>query len=97
MKILRIHTRDWVSEAEIIDDLMIALQAPKWLTRDIDALWDSIVDDNLNGIRPPFKVIITNTSRATRDIERSLARLENLFSDLGAAGNAVAFSLHPGR
>jgi RNAse (barnase) inhibitor barstar len=97
MRVLRIYTRDWASEADVIQDVLVALQAPKWLGRDVDALWDSITADNINGVRAPFHIIFANTARASHDAEQYMARLDNLFHDIRARGLEVKLSRHCGR
>ena len=93
MKVLRLHPSDWLTEEDVFDALLTALQAPKWHAKDVDALWESITDNKTNGVRTPFRVVIVTRGLLPYEVENCVARLENLFYELNSNSVDVEFSV----
>ncbi len=54
---------DWAKIEDIdslYNHLFEQLKSPPWHGRNLDALWDSISGGDINGVEPPYKVVIKN-------------------------------------
>ena len=78
MKTIPIDARSWRSPSDFYTNVLQALEAPDWHGRNLDALYDSIVTDNINGVRAPYLVIVTGID----GISAELRRLIELFASL---------------
>jgi RNAse (barnase) inhibitor barstar len=93
VKVLRIHALHWATEEDVIDDLLVALRAPRWHDHDFDALWDSLSANTVNGVRAPFEVVVVVRTFLPRTVEMFLARIDNMFHDLNSTGLDVKLSV----
>jgi RNAse (barnase) inhibitor barstar len=72
MRIIALDAARWQTALEFYEDLLSALDAPFWHGRNLNALYDSIVWGDINGVEPPYTVHIRNLSRAGEDAKEEL-------------------------
>ena len=48
----------WTTPDDFYKALLPSLGAPDWHGHNLDALWDSILGNDINGIKPPFRIQI---------------------------------------
>ena len=72
MRVIELDAARWRTALDLYDDLLGALDAPFWHGRNINALYDSIVWGDINGVEPPYTVRIRNLSQASEDAKEEL-------------------------
>ena len=60
MRIIKLDASGWKTLLDFYEALLVALEAPHWHGRNINALIDSMVYGGINGIEPPYTVLVTN-------------------------------------
>ena len=77
-----------LSECQTIDSIYTALLselgAPSWHGRNLDALWDSITDGDINKIKPPYYVEVQGADRLPLELVSLLTQMRTLFEDVAA-------------
>ena len=69
MRTIELDATRWWKVTDFYDDLLNALEAPEWHGRNLNALYDSIIWGDINGVEPPYTVRIRNMSN-TREAPR---------------------------
>jgi RNAse (barnase) inhibitor barstar len=79
MKILELDASELTTTDNAFEGLMRVLEAPEWHGRNLNALRDSIMGDDLNGVRAPFEIRIKGQpSEAVRQL---LGVVEEIFEE----------------
>jgi RNAse (barnase) inhibitor barstar len=86
MRQIALSAENWKVPGDIYKSLLSSLEAPAWHGRNLDALWDSIVGGNLNGINPPFLILVTGTHSLPEGCKTLLSRINELLSEANALG-----------
>lgn len=77
---IELDASDW----QISDDFYLALLpklgAPGWHGHNLDALWDTLTDGQINQVNPPLEIFIRGMSLAPVEVHRVVVR----FSELAA-------------
>lgn len=77
-----------VSECQTPDAFYMALLsklgAPGWHGHNLDALWDSLTDGDINEITPPFCVEVRGRERVPAELASLLTRVQSLFEEAKA-------------
>ena len=95
MKVIRLDGTGWRSPEDFYSALLPALGAPAWHGRNLDALEESLRDDDINAVRLPFSVEVTGVRNATADMREFLAMVATLFRDVRDKDGAdVSLELH---
>jgi RNAse (barnase) inhibitor barstar len=71
----------WTKPDDFYSALLPRLRAPAWHGHNLDALWDSIVSGDINGLNPPFAVCLYNTSNFSPELSGLIERVAKLFED----------------
>lgn len=87
-----------LSECQTIDSvytvLLSEIGAPSWHGRNLDALWDSIIDNDINEIKPPYYIEVLGTDRLPLEVVLLLTRIRILFEEAKTAqGIDVSFKI----
>lgn len=87
-----------VSKCQTIDAvytvLLAELGAPDWHGRNLDALWDSITDEDINEIKPPYYIEVRGADRLPLELVSLLTRIRTLFEEAEAQqGISVYFKI----
>ncbi len=88
----------WQTPEDVYASLLPALQAPDWLGRNLDALWDTLTEcappmpagTPINGIQPPFEIVVRLHVPPAAPVRELLARLVDLFADANAEYGVAA-------
>ena len=91
MKTIELDAERWRSHEDFYEALLPEIGAPKWHGHNRDALWDSIVHGDINGVSPPFAVRVHNVQEG--DLKSFLQSVEVLFREARAEGIDVQFTL----
>ena len=97
MQVLRVNARSWRGTADVYHDFLVALQAPRWHEHDIDAIWESVSSNDVNGVRVPFHVVVNGATDIPEDAWALLSRIDDLFHDLSSTGIPVRLTIHAQR
>jgi RNAse (barnase) inhibitor barstar len=76
---------NWTLPGDVYTALLSSLEAPAWHGRNLDALWDSIMGGDINGINPPFLILVTGTHSLPEDCKTLLNRIKELLSEANGA------------
>jgi len=63
----------------LLTDLLAALDAPDWHGTSSNALYDSIVGGDINGLEPPYAVTIFNTKHFDTNMQAFVAEVVEVF------------------
>lgn len=75
---------DWSkisSPEEFYKVFLPQVDAPEWHGENLDALNDSVVTGDVNGINPPYKITNLNVSSAHEQIQDFMRSVLSVFSD----------------
>ncbi|GGF51062.1 hypothetical protein GCM10011611_66870 [Aliidongia dinghuensis] len=86
MKEISLNASDWRQQSDFYNALLPGLGAPSWHGHNLDALNDSIGGD-MNAVKPPFQIRITNTASIPPDLCGYLHRFAELVTDLRTRDN----------
>lgn len=73
MKMNRISARDWTGIGDFYEAMLIAIEAPGWHGRNTNALIDSMIYGEINGLSPPYKITITDSDSLTSSLRNQIA------------------------
>lgn len=85
----------WARPDDFYSALLPRLHAPSWHGHNLDALWDSVTSDNINGLNPPFAVRLYNTADFSSEMAGYMERVAKLFEDAQDADVPVVLSVWP--
>ena len=86
----------WKTRDDFYDALLRALGAPEWHGRNLDALNDSIISNDINEIHTPYCIRITGTEGVPQELRGYLKRFAALIEDLANTREAeVAITCQP--
>jgi RNAse (barnase) inhibitor barstar len=81
-KEINLDAATWRDRDDFYDALLPALGAPSWHGRNLDALNDTLGGNDINEVRLPFHIRITNTVRVPSELLSYLKRFAELVDDL---------------
>ncbi|MBN8941774.1 MAG: barstar family protein [Rhizobiales bacterium] len=95
MRRIALDARTWHSTDDLYSALLLALGAPGWHGRNLDALWDSLTEGAagrpdpdaprpINRVQPPFHVVVSHADAAPEAVRNLLARIGGLFAEARA-------------
>jgi Barstar (barnase inhibitor) len=77
MQIIDLDAGSWATIDDFLDAILAALKAPDWHGRNLNALLDSAIPGDINGVDPPYTVRIhgaAGLSEPVRDYVAAHAR-----------------------
>ncbi|PHR90378.1 MAG: hypothetical protein COA76_01610 [Moritella sp.] len=83
---------DWnifESEQEFYDSFLPQVSAPEWHGQNLDALGDSVVTGDVNGIEPPYTILSTNESSISESLKEFQAKVLAIFVEAKDAGRDI--------
>lgn len=80
--IIRLDAAHWREVDDLYNALLAALGAPQWHGRNLNALEESLADDDINKVRQPFSIEVASADRASPIVRRALDGLADLVRDL---------------
>ena len=93
MREIAIDGSKWKVGDDVYDDLLAALRSPDWHGRNLDALWDSISGDDLNGVKAPYRVVLSVSASWPADVRQLVSKIESIFKEASESGVEVGISL----
>jgi RNAse (barnase) inhibitor barstar len=90
--LLSIDASKWQSANDVFGALLVALGAPHWHGRNLDALNDSLRGGDLNAINPPFTIKVTHLEDANALARVTAWRIRHLFIELAQDGVPLIWS-----
>lgn len=83
---IKLDASNWQTEADFIEGVLSGVQAPPWHGRNYNALRDSFVIGDINGIEPPYDFIIQMPTSPTSEVEDAVRYFMARVSDWAAEG-----------
>ncbi len=77
---------NWTTPDDFFSALLSSLGAPYWHGHNLDALWDSIVGNDLNQIKPPFRVQIDGIDAMPSECKALVDRFAALINEAKGQG-----------
>jgi RNAse (barnase) inhibitor barstar len=93
--LLTVDAQGWSSPVDFYEAVLPKLRAPEWHGRNLDALWDSILSGEINGLAPPFALRIFNTEHFSPQMTAFLEKVKTIFRDAAEADIPVALHVWP--
>ena len=78
MEIL-VNWKEIETEELFYDQFLPQVSAPEWHSRNLDALADSIITGDINGIEPPYIIKSINTNKAPKSLKEFQNKVLNVF------------------
>ena len=75
MQTINLDASDWTDVQIFYGTLLNALDAPFWHGKNINALIDSIVWGDINGVEPPYTICISNFQKASSVVREEVEAL----------------------
>lgn len=92
VKHIEIDASCWRGPLDFYDAILAALDAPGWHGHSVDALIDSIIVGNINGVDPPYRIEVSNLLDAEPVARDALLEAFKCLEEDGAK-----LTLHSGR
>ncbi len=94
MRTFKIDVADCLNAGDVYERILTVLRAPDWHGHNLDALWDSITGDEINGLVPPYSITVTGHEQAPAHVSALLFRFKTVFDDVQKDQNIhVEFNL----
>lgn len=84
---------NWQTQADFVEGVLAGVQAPSWHGRNYNALRDSFVVGDINGIEPPYDFIIRMSTSPTSEVEDAVRYFMACVSDWRAEGAPLSARL----
>lgn len=84
---------NWQTEADFIEGVLAGVRAPAWHGRNYNALRDSFVVGDINGVAPPYDFIIKMPTSPTAEVEDAVGYFIDRVSDWRAEGASLSARL----
>ena len=81
MKQIKIDWKEVASEDDFYDYFLPQVEAPSWHGRNLDALNDSLINGNINGIEPPYCIININSNSSNKFVVEFRRKVFSIFVD----------------
>ena len=79
MKQIDLDASTWKTALDVYEALLRALDAPMGHGRSLDALADSMIwTDQMNGVKPPYRVRIVGTRMVAEVVRQEIAVIEEV-------------------
>ena len=88
-----LNARNWTASNDFYESYFLAVGAPDWHGRNLDALADSIATGSINRIEVPCRIVIDGLSQAASETRSTTVRVVELLRRLEAQGCPVAVTL----
>jgi hypothetical protein len=88
-----IDAGDWLSEDDVFDGLLEALDSPDWHGRSWSALNDSIVTGGVNRVEPPYHLHLTGDRPLPEDLREWVQELVALIAEARARDREVSITV----
>jgi len=75
MRVIELNAGAWASIDDFMDAILSALDAPPWHGRNIDALLDSAIPGQINGVTPPYTVRVFGAAGLPEPVRDCVAAL----------------------
>ncbi|MDC0657167.1 barstar family protein [Leisingera sp. SS27] len=75
---------------EVYDVLLAVLEAPDWHGRNLDALWDCLVNGD-NGLCPPFSITFNGSERLPPSLVELPEKIQKVFDEAREVESIEAF------
>jgi RNAse (barnase) inhibitor barstar len=72
MKDIVLDASGWRTMDDFFNGLFAGLRAPDWHGRSYDALYDSIVVGNINGVEPPYRIVFRGLALTTPEVSEAV-------------------------
>lgn len=76
-----IDWKDVDSKGAFYEMFLPQVNAPEWHGRNLNALNDSLVTGDINGIEPPYCIVCKNTSELAEELVEFQRKVLAIFSD----------------
>ena len=80
-KLIKLDAANWKNALDFYNALLLALGAPEWHGRNINALMDSMIWGEINDVEPPYKVQIYSTKNLPADVTQELKWVEESLAE----------------
>lgn len=88
MEIL-VNWKEIDTEEMFYDQFLPQVSAPEWHGRNLDALADSIVTGDVNGIEPPYTIKNINTTKSPETIKEFQNKVLIVFNEAAMEPRAI--------
>lgn len=83
---------DWkevTTEGDFYNSMLSQLEAPDWHGRNLDALADSLINGDINGIEPPFCIINLNVSAISEQMQGFSDKVAKIYVEANEQGRKI--------
>jgi RNAse (barnase) inhibitor barstar len=80
---------NWTTPDDFYNALLSSLGAPDWHGHNLDALWDSILGNDISRIKPPFRIQVTGIDAMPSECRALVDRFAALINEAKGQGVEV--------
>jgi RNAse (barnase) inhibitor barstar len=92
---IQLEGATWSGANDFYTAYLAAVGAPEWHGRNLDAVWDSLIGDDINQRKLPFSMRITGTALMSKGAQEIVGRFEALIHEAKRAGHPVEIEVLP--
>jgi RNAse (barnase) inhibitor barstar len=81
MRTIELDASPWRTAANIYNALLPALGAPDWHGRNLNAVIDSAIWGEINGVEPPYTIHIRGEAKASAVVRQELEVIKRCFAE----------------
>jgi RNAse (barnase) inhibitor barstar len=90
---IELDAASWTTRDDFYDAFFRAVGAPSWHGRNFDALYDSIATGQINAVEVPYRIVISNTSKAGEDARAIILDFAKLIREIAASSCPIEIEL----
>ena len=79
-KVFDLDASEWRGFRDFYDALFVAIGAPEWHGRSVDALVDSMIWGGINSLEPPYTVRICGITTTTEEVRDAVTEAQHYVS-----------------
>lgn len=95
MREVIVDTGAWTSTDDCYRGLLTALEAPHWHGRNSDALRDSLITGDINGVEPPFRIMLAGDRKLSREVAAWVRYLLEVVAEARAEDRDIELDVAP--
>jgi RNAse (barnase) inhibitor barstar len=93
MRTITLDGSAWRTGGDFYDAILLALGAPAWHGRNLDALNDTIRGDDINELKLPYEIVIQGYALMGSEATGVVDRFREVVTDLESGGLPVRISV----
>lgn len=96
MREVVIDASAWLSGDDFMDGVLKGLDPPVWHGRNWNALRDSIIAGDINGVEPPYRLCLVGDRAPPEELRQWIRDLVDMVEEARGRGREIEITVAPG-